>query len=180
MNNEYIEKADKFLSDAKTTLKIEKSIEQNAPIWTKKGEKHGIKYICTLENTNGKYAFDFWDSIHNAEIIEALDNLQRGEYWNYKPEHYQAERILKNNGINIYEARKNKEEIKKRYIPNSYDVLACLNLLSEDNFEDFCSSYGYETDSILALKTFEAVKEQDRNLRKLFERSELEMLSDIQ
>lgn len=64
--------------------------------------------------------------------------------------------------------------------PQAYDILACLSPLYEDNFSDFCSAFGYAEDSITALKTFEALKEQDRNIRKLWDRSEIEKLNEIQ
>lgn len=64
--------------------------------------------------------------------------------------------------------------------PTAYSILACLSPLYEDNFEYFCASYGYNTDSINALKTYEAVKEQDYQLKKLFSQEEMEKLAEIQ
>ncbi len=56
--------------------------------------------------------------------------------------------------------------------PELANVLDCLasdasgyeNVLA---FEDWCAEYGYETDSIRALKTFRAVKRQSERLQKL-------------
>ena len=64
--------------------------------------------------------------------------------------------------------------------PLAYDVLACLDPLFEDNFEDFCDSYGYDSDSIRALKIFEACQEQERGLKRIFTEEQLQKLSDIQ
>ncbi len=64
--------------------------------------------------------------------------------------------------------------------PKAYEILACLNPLNGADFEDFCAEFGYNEDSIMALKTFEAVREQDRNLRKLFSVEQLEALTEIQ
>lgn len=63
--------------------------------------------------------------------------------------------------------------------PKVYDILACLSPLYEDNLKDFCDAFGYDEDSITALKTFEACKDQDRMLRKLFTSEELERLTEI-
>jgi len=49
--------------------------------------------------------------------------------------------------------------------PTAYDVLACLDTYSDGfTFEDFCHSYGYDTDSRKAEKTFkdECVHIDDR------------------
>ena len=69
------------------------------------------------------------------------------------------------------------EEIKK---PTAYDILACLDVMYEDSFEDFCDSFGYDSDSISALNTYESVKEQSESLKDMFSEEELEMLHEIQ
>lgn len=178
-NNEYTAQAEKFLTDTETTLSIVEAVPQRDPLWAKKGEKHGIQYSVTLKNARGEYTFDFWNSIVNREILEAIDNI-KGASWDN--ERVQAERILEKNCINwkyIQHSKDRKEELKKKYIPNAYDILACLSPLYEDTFEDFCWSYCYDTDSITAQKTFDACREQDRMLRKLFSPDELEALNEI-
>jgi hypothetical protein len=64
--------------------------------------------------------------------------------------------------------------------PKAYDILACLSPLHEDNFKDFCRSFGYDTDSITGEKTYKACIEQDKNIKKLFTSEELELLTEIQ
>lgn len=63
--------------------------------------------------------------------------------------------------------------------PAAYDVLACLDVLYGDTFEDFCGDFGYDVDSIKAEKTYRAVQEQDRALQKLFTMEQLEKLQEI-
>ncbi len=64
--------------------------------------------------------------------------------------------------------------------PNAYDVLACLAIIDPaETFADFCDAYGYDTDSITARDTYEAVKEQSENLHRLFTRKQREALADI-
>jgi len=181
MNNEYTKQARKFLTDTGTTLEIVEAIPQKAPLWAKKGERHGINYTVTLQNERAKYTFDFWDSIANSEIIEAIKNIKRLSFQE-DSKHYQAERFLQSKGINWRTVRTPEQKNKKiaEYMPNEYDILACLSPLYEDTLEDFYSAFGYEEDSITALKTFDACKEQDRNLRKLFTLDELEALNEIQ
>ncbi len=181
---EYLEQAKNFLKKTGTTLEIVEATEQKVPLWakTKDGDiKCGINYTCTLKNKNATYTFDFWNSIKKREIIEAIRGIKKSSY-DQDSKHFKAVDMLEKEGIAWQQLRKSEEAIAeiKKHEPNEYDVLACISPLYEDNFEDFCAGYGYETDSIVALKTFEACKEQDWNLRKLFDRAELEQLSEIQ
>lgn len=63
-----------------------------------------------------------------------------------------------------------------------YDVLACISgdAYTPETFEDFCSEYGYEADSIKALQTFRRVDRFAKRLRAFFTADELTELSEIQ
>jgi len=180
-NNKYLEQAQKFLTDTNTTLTVIKSVPQKAPLWDKDG-KHGIYYSCTLENKNHKYTFDFWDSIANAEYLEYAIKCKELRSTN-NPYGDKVFELLKENkmGVGMLRLQYDRliESVEEAIKPNAYDILACLSPLYEDNFKDFTDSFGYDSDSITALKIFEACKEQDRNLRKLWDRSELEALTEI-
>lgn len=64
--------------------------------------------------------------------------------------------------------------------PNAYDFLACLDTYSDgDTFEDFCSTYGYETDSRKALKTYNTVMKQNEGLKNVFNEEQLNQLNEI-
>lgn len=176
----YKQQADQFLSDTGSTLTIAEAIPQKPALWSKKGDKSGINYTVTLKNKRGIYTFDFWDSIHNSEIVQAIKDIKIGSFF-HDQEHYKAEDILKKAGIPLHKVRmkEQKAETLKQYLPTNYDILACLKTLQEDTLEDFCGAFGYDPDSITAEKTFRACLEQDRNLRKLFTMSELEELQNI-
>ena len=64
--------------------------------------------------------------------------------------------------------------------PTPYDVLACLTKYPVYDFADFCSEYGYDTDSRKAYKTYKAVKREWENVAILFNDDELEQLREIQ
>ena len=73
---------------------------------------------------------------------------------------------------------KDKNDNKK---PNAYDVLACIDTFSDgETFKDFCNSYGYDTDSILAEKTYKAVMKQIEGLKKVLSSKAIEKLNNIQ
>ena len=64
--------------------------------------------------------------------------------------------------------------------PTAYDILSCLDILYSESFEDFCYEFGFDDDSISALRTYEGWKEQSESLKDMFSEEELEMLQEIQ
>lgn len=63
--------------------------------------------------------------------------------------------------------------------PTIYDILTCLTKYNPETFENFCSEYGYNTDSINAQKTYKAVKREFNGVNRLFS-DILEELQEIQ
>jgi hypothetical protein len=65
--------------------------------------------------------------------------------------------------------------------PHAADVLQCLILDSSaasQSFADWCSDYGYDTDSRKAFAVYEACQQSGDKLRKIFTRDELSALAD--
>jgi hypothetical protein len=69
---------------------------------------------------------------------------------------------------------------KNRKKPTAYDVFSCLPKTDPGTFEDFCSEYGYDTDSRKAEKVYTAVKDEYLQLSRLYSEKELEQMSEIQ
>ena len=63
--------------------------------------------------------------------------------------------------------------------PNSYDILSCLTKSDPGTFEQFCSEFGYDTDSRSALKTYKAVKKEWAGVQAVFG-DVLDSLQEIQ
>jgi hypothetical protein len=64
--------------------------------------------------------------------------------------------------------------------PTLYDVLACLTKYDPEHFENFCSEYGYDTDSRKAYKTYLAVCREYEAVKRLFPEDEvISELSEI-
>ena len=63
--------------------------------------------------------------------------------------------------------------------PTMYDILTCLTKYNPETFENFCSEYGYNEDSIKALKTYKAVQREFNGVNRLFS-DILEQLQEIQ
>ncbi len=65
--------------------------------------------------------------------------------------------------------------------PTTYSVLACIasDYHTPDTFEEFCSEYGEDNDSRIALQTFRHVDRFAQGLRKFFTEEEAEELNAI-
>lgn len=63
--------------------------------------------------------------------------------------------------------------------PSMYDVLACMTKYDPGTFENFCSEYGYDTDSRKAEKTYKAVCKEFAAMERLFSPEVLNEMQDI-
>lgn len=63
--------------------------------------------------------------------------------------------------------------------PSEYDLLSCITKYDPGTFENFCSDFGYDTDSRRAEKTYHAVVEEWNKVKSLFTEEELQQLSEI-
>lgn len=184
MSTNYNKQALDFLESTNTTLEVKEATPQKATSWgkdDKDAHKH-INYTVTLKNDKHSYTFDYWGSIHDYEIIEAVRNYQKVSMLQ-TGEDYKREDILRENQL-FAKVRTMKKEERENYIkenlqPKAYDILACLSPMYEDTFEDFCASFGYDTDSRTAGDTYKRCIEQDRQLHKLFTHEQLEQLTEI-
>lgn len=63
--------------------------------------------------------------------------------------------------------------------PTSYDVLAAIEKYEVGTYEDFCSNYGYDTDSRKAYTTYKLVLKEYTKVSGFFTESELTELQEI-
>lgn len=61
-----------------------------------------------------------------------------------------------------------------------YDVLCCLEKYEVGTFDDFCSNYGYDNDSIKTHKIYKAVAREYKNMLRVFGAEILEQMQEIQ
>lgn len=152
---EYIQQAEKFLTDTNTTMEV-KFTGRTKKDWTGEERDHD-SYSITLKRLyktggqfthNKTYTFPFYDSLNNTEKNDELS-------------------------------------ITKRVLTiSAHDVLACLNPYCEELFDDFVSEFGYTWDSeeeYLKIKQihFDCV-DQARQLRAMYNSEELDQLAEIQ
>lgn len=65
--------------------------------------------------------------------------------------------------------------------PTKHDILYSLIMddVSDMNFDDFCANFGYDEDSIKALRTYEACQKQTKEFYNVFNAEEREMLREL-
>lgn len=69
---------------------------------------------------------------------------------------------------------------QKGEAPSAYDILTCLTKYDPVSFEDFCSDFGYDSDSRSAEKIYKAVAKEWKAIDKLFTSEQIELLQEIQ
>lgn len=185
--SKYKEQAAFFMEVTRSTLEVIETVPQKAPLWAKDDNyRHGINYSVMLKNPRGSFTFDFWGSIHDAEMLEtAKQAIKRG---NHSREWETVRAYLDKLGVATFSPfatnrdtgeKKLIAEVRKAIEPSAYDILAALHPISSDTFEDFCAEFGYDTDSRRAEITYRACVEQDNHMRKLYTHDELDALQEI-
>lgn len=137
-------------------------------------------YNITLKRGQRKYSFKFGQSIAKSGFYASYGRqkykLPR-EKMNLKT--HELKMFVKSN-FNWDFGNISKDIIVKPIAPTLYDVLACVQKYEVGTFEDFCSEFGYETDSRNAKKTYKAVVKEYNKMCSLFNNDELEVLQEIQ
>lgn len=129
----------------------------NGPFWDNEKESRDV-YKITLERKGKEpYTFRFGQSIDDSGLTKKRHPYGRSVYDN--------EMIRRKGG---------------RVVPTAYAVLTCLQKSDVGTFENFCSDFGYDTDSRKAEKTYFAVQAEYSALRKLFSQTELDEMNEIQ
>lgn len=181
--NEYLKQAEEFLKKTNTELKI--TFLKYDKHFLDDKDKRDI-YECTLKRGTRTYTFNFGQSI-NASGHGTFwgKNTGKGEYMGRqkirvktlsKDGKYKITPYFEGEVLNHGNYEKNKDFAE----PNAYDILCCLTKSDPEDFKNFCANYGYEEDSIKALKVYEAVVKEYENLKMLFSDEELREMDEIQ
>lgn len=78
--------------------------------------------------------------------------------------------------FHFWDSKRNEDVGNK---PTAYDILASLDYIGNDTFQDFCDNFGYDTDSIKALKTYKACLNLTKKLEKVLNSNQIEELQNI-
>lgn len=168
---EYQAQAKQFLADSNATMEISFIGKEIPSHWLGETKPHN-KYQFTITTPKGKYTSYFCDSLWNTMVSEMTQNdYARKKYkMNWDVLNYQEKvKVIKE--LNV---------LKANAIPTEYDILAAVEKYSYDSFSDFCSEFGYSTDSISARETFLACGEEYAGLRRIFTEEQMEKMREIQ
>lgn len=133
---------------------------------------HGRHYRCTLTRTATKKAivFEFWNSYRDEE----------GNYIRRNGTDTFANNQLFQYGLTV---RSNRFDISKKIKQESvsaYDLLAAIEKYEPEDFEEWATSMGYDSDSRRAEQIWHAVREEWRKVNGFFTAEEIEQLQEIQ
>lgn len=166
--SQYETQAQDFLEATKTTLTVE--YLKHDKYFPSDTEPRDI-YNVTLKRGERSYTFTFGNSLNCSGAYKLIRNnplLAKKNIGDIVTKN-EAKRI----GSFYLRENKNFEE------PSAYNVLACLDGNDPGTFEDFCSNFGYDTDSRKAKKIYDDVLNQWKELRCLFTDDELKTLGEI-
>jgi hypothetical protein len=147
-----------------------------------------------INSWNGNAQDSFYD--HQAQDFLTRNNLKmritlsdsKPANWQPAGHHYRV--TISHKGISVGTSNQKRvvfdfwgsvADMEKNIDPSPYDVLACISddVYTPETFEDFCSEYGYEQDSIKSLQTFKRCNRFAKRLREFFTENEIEQLQEI-
>lgn len=175
MTTDYEKQANNFLS--KVNASIEITFKKFDYHFSDDKEKRDI-YEITIKRGNRKFTFDFGNSLNDS-----------GFYFTVGRKRYELDRKYLDSKNLFFICRQinygftptcKADVIHKPTKPTNYDILACLIKYDPGTFENFCSEFGYDTDSRNAERTYKAVVNEWQNICALFTDAEIEELAEIQ
>lgn len=133
-------------------------------------------YKVTFKRGNRKFSVRFGQSLANSTKI--VDTVTGNEY---TTDGGRLKGNLRITDMAQYRSALGRElKDVKGTPPTAYDVLTCLEKYGYEDFEDFCATFGYDTDSRRAKKIFKSVQKEYDNVCKLWSDEEIEQLREIQ
>lgn len=170
--NEYEKQANDFL--LKTGAKIECTFLKNGLHFDSDKETRDI-YEVRITRGSRSYTFNFGQSINDSGFYYTVG---RNKKW-IDRKHLNRKDLKFFIKMQDSSFLSNVDKIHYPSAPTNYDILECIEKYETGTFEDFCDNYGYSNDSISALKTYEACREQFKSLCALFTDEEIEFLQEI-
>lgn len=170
--SKYDEAGELFLKETGAEIKVE--FKKHGYYFDSDKETRDI-YSVTIKRNNREYSFDFGQSIANSGFY----------FMTGKRKHHIPRELLNSKDILsiakriCYDFNPKIDKIHKPISPNAYTILSCITKYDPGDFEEFCSEYGYSTDSISANKTYNAVLDEWINMQRLFTNDELMAMSEI-
>jgi hypothetical protein len=178
---DYQLQANNFLAKTNTSFSVK--YLRTGKYFSDEKEERDI-YEITLTRGNRSYTFTFGQSIADSDFYYQYRSNKTKFPLDRK---YLDKDYFKGKFLGLIGTIKMKDStftpsidtIHYPIVPTAYDVLASITKYDVGTFEDFCSEFGYDTDSKKAEKTYNAVKEEWLNINRLFTDAEIEELQEI-
>jgi len=179
--SEYENQALTFLKKTKTSL-VARYLKHDSYF---EGEKETRDiYQIMLKRGEYVYSFEFGQSLKKSVYYSLDAKFKLNILHNF----FVCEDDAKRKIEQIYTLNKNRLDIRhdpiniikhEREAPNNYDILACLTKYDPGTFENFCSDFGYNTDSKKDERIYNSAVDEYMNLKALFTDEELELMNEI-
>lgn len=173
---DYLKQANDFLEATNTEMAV--SFLMNDFYFAGDKEPRDI-YQVTIKRGGRKISFRFGQSLAESEFYYTMGKQKR-PIGRDKLEWNKSQLLTFIRMDNRSSFVEKLDTIHRPEPPTAYDVLACLTKYDPGTFEDFCSDFGYDTDSRTAKKTYKAVKKEWANVQTIWDDSEIEQLAEIQ
>lgn len=178
------DQANRFLKDTETTIKTE--FLRHGKHFEDDTHTRDI-YEVTMTRGDREYKFNFGQSIINSGVVLFHTGGKRTRHTGFiMPDDLrkkaEAEPLKKRRIVTGWMSREHfsLHGLKFKFQhPTAYNVLACLQKSDPESFDNFCSEFGYDTDSKQAEKTHQTVRDEWLNVERLFTESEIVRLWDI-
>lgn len=171
--DDYNKQAKEFCE--KNGVKIEAKFVAYDKHFSEDKEKRDIYEITITRNELRPWTFRFGQSIAMSQIAEKRKDVIRY----YEGINHTVVGNLKQNLSRMKKCKQTSQYCYRKYsidierlvesgAPTEYDILACITKSDPGLFEDFCSDYGYDDDSIRAKRTYEGVREEWVRCERMF------------
>jgi CRISPR/Cas system-associated protein Cas5 (RAMP superfamily) len=149
MPTEYEEQAEAFCKKHGVTLDIKRQPLDKKSVGT---TEKVATYDVLMRRGTEEYQFTFYDSIHNTQMLKALEK---------------GGRVGKNYIDPVGLGWTKTAKLRKEHTPNSYDILVTITKYDPGSFQDFCSEFGYNEDSKADTKAYNAIVEEYQNVARV-------------
>ena len=177
--SEYDIQAETFVKE--TNLNIKKIYTGHRFYFPGDKERRACFTIIVIRG-NKSITFDYGNSIFKSYMIKNWDNEKVISRKAYRPLN-QRDLALKevNEDLKRLGPGRYKLLTESETAPSDYTILATMAMESQcpDTFEDFCSDYGYDLDSITARDIFLKSLKIASDIKRLFNDEELDLLREI-
>ena len=177
MKTNYEKQATDFLE--KTGCKMTITFKENRKYFPEDKETRDV-YDIKIERGSRVWKFEFGNSIKNSEFVAVYGKTKYPIPASFREKSNSEITLYVKWNLQSDFGTVKADRIIRPVPPSEYSVLACLTKFDPGSFEDFCSEYGYDSDSKTADRVYAAVKEEWLNVCRMWSDSEIEELCEIQ